>query len=147
MVISSCHLQVDRVLNKGTLESGREAGFSEPGFMYDCQTVPAWSQNWLFPKTWTVALQAPLPMGFPRQEYRSGLPLPSLGDLPRPGTEPKSLLSLFAHKHHHLMRGDWSRVQPSEGGGKGRGLCVCEEHEVGPRVVCVCVCVCVKNAR
>ena len=34
---------------------------------------------------WTVALQAPLSMGFPRQEYWSGLPLPSPGDLPDPG--------------------------------------------------------------
>ena len=30
---------------------------------------------------------APSSMGFPRQEYRSGLPFPSLGDLPNPGTE------------------------------------------------------------
>ena len=33
---------------------------------------------------WTVARQAPLSMGFPRQEYWSGLPLPSPGDLPDP---------------------------------------------------------------
>ena len=32
--------------------------------------------------------QAPPSMGFPRQEYRSGLPFPSPGDLPVPGTEP-----------------------------------------------------------
>ena len=38
----------------------------------------------------TVAHQAPLSMGFPRQEYWSGLPLPSLGDLPDPGVEPES---------------------------------------------------------
>ena len=38
----------------------------------------------------TVAHQAPLPMGFPRQEYWSGLPFPSLGDLPDPGIEPMS---------------------------------------------------------
>ena len=37
---------------------------------------------------WTVA-QAPLSMGFPRQEYWSGLPFPSLGDLPDPGIEPE----------------------------------------------------------
>ena len=36
------------------------------------------------------ALQAPLPMGFPRQEYWSGLPFPSPGDLPNPGIEPAS---------------------------------------------------------
>ena len=34
---------------------------------------------------WTVACQAPLSMGFPRQEYWSGLPFPSPGDLPDPG--------------------------------------------------------------
>ena len=37
---------------------------------------------------WTVALQAPLCMGFSRQEYWSGLPFPSPGDLPDPGIEP-----------------------------------------------------------
>ena len=35
--------------------------------------------------TWTVARQAPLSMGFSRQEYRSGLPFPSPGDLPGSG--------------------------------------------------------------
>ena len=35
----------------------------------------------------TIALQAPLSMGFPRQEYWSGLPFPSPGDLPDLGTE------------------------------------------------------------
>jgi len=39
---------------------------------------------------WTVAPQAPLSMGFPRQEYQSGLSFPSPGDIPDPGTEPKS---------------------------------------------------------
>ena len=38
----------------------------------------------------TVALQAPLSTGFPRQEYWSGLPFPSPGDLPGPGIKPKS---------------------------------------------------------
>ena len=42
---------------------------------------------------WTVACQAPLPMGFFRQEYWSGLPFPSPGDLPNPGIEPTSLTS------------------------------------------------------
>ena len=39
---------------------------------------------------WTVAHQAPLSMGFSRQEYWSGLPFPSPGDLPNPGIEPRS---------------------------------------------------------
>ena len=41
----------------------------------------------------TVALWTPLSLGFSRQEYWSGLPCPSPGDLPDPGMEPKSLMS------------------------------------------------------
>ena len=44
-----------------------------------------------FATAWTVALQAPLSMGFPRQEYWSGLPFPPLKDLLDPWTEPESL--------------------------------------------------------
>ena len=40
---------------------------------------------------WTVACQAPLFVGFSRQEYWRGLPFPSPGDLPDPGIEPGSL--------------------------------------------------------
>ena len=39
---------------------------------------------------WTVGHQAPLSMRFSRQEYWSGLPFPSPGDLPDPGIEPES---------------------------------------------------------
>ena len=46
------------------------------------------SNSFLTP--WTVARQAPLSIGFPRQEYWSGLPFPSLGGLPDPGIEPAS---------------------------------------------------------
>ena len=45
---------------------------------------------WLFVTVWTVACQAPLSMGFCRQEYWSGLPRPPPGDLPDPGIEPMS---------------------------------------------------------
>ena len=53
----------------------------------------------LFVTPWTIAYQAPLSMGFSRQEYWSGfskqeywsgLPFPSPGDLPNPGIEPRS---------------------------------------------------------
>ena len=44
----------------------------------------------LFATPWTVAYQAPLSMGFSRQECWSGLPFPSPGDLPNPGIEPGS---------------------------------------------------------
>ena len=41
----------------------------------------------LFTTLWAVAHQAPLSMGFSRQEYWSGLPCPPLGELPNPGIE------------------------------------------------------------
>ena len=44
----------------------------------------------LFASPWAVARQAPLSMRFSRQEYCSGLPLPSPGELPDPGIEPGS---------------------------------------------------------
>ena len=48
------------------------------------------SRVWLFATPWTVAYQVPLSMGFSRQEYWSGLPFSSLGDLPNPGIELQS---------------------------------------------------------
>ena len=64
--------------------------------MQDLLTV-AWSGGGLVAKScptlatmWTVACQAPLSMGFSRQEYWSGLPFPSPGDLPKPGIKPGS---------------------------------------------------------
>ena len=47
----------------------------------------------LFVTLKTIACQAPLSMGFSRQEYWSGLPSPLPGDLLHPGTEPSSLMS------------------------------------------------------
>ena len=47
----------------------------------------------LFVTLWTIACQAPLSMGFSRQEYRSGLPCPPPRDLPAPGIEPIFLMS------------------------------------------------------
>ena len=51
------------------------------------------SSVWPFATPWTVARQAPLSMGFPRQEHWSRLPFPPPGDLPTPRTEPGSLVS------------------------------------------------------
>ena len=60
-----------------------------------CTDFTAGGGWWLFAKScltlatpWTVACQAPLFMGFSRQEYWSGLPFLSPGDLPNPGIEP-----------------------------------------------------------
>ena len=47
----------------------------------------------LFATLWTVACQAPLSMGFFRQEHWSELPFPPPGDLPDPGVQPTSLMS------------------------------------------------------
>ena len=48
---------------------------------------------WLFATPWTIANQASLSMGFPRQESWTGLPCPPPGDLPDPGIKPTSLVS------------------------------------------------------
>ena len=52
--------------------------------------VKSLSRVQLFVTPWTIAYQAPPSMGFSRQEYWSGLPFPSPGDLPNPGIEPGS---------------------------------------------------------
>ena len=52
--------------------------------------VKSLSRVQLFVTPWTVARQAPLSMGLSRQEYWSGLPFPSPGDLPEPGIKPWS---------------------------------------------------------
>ena len=56
--------------------------------------------------TWTVARQAPLSMGFSRQEYWSGLPCSPPGDLPNPGIKSKSLMSP-AHKWFFTTSATW----------------------------------------
>ena len=59
--------------------------------LIDCALL---SCTQLFVIPWTVAHQAPLSVEFSRQKYWSGLPFPPPGDLPNPGIEPKSLVSL-----------------------------------------------------
>ena len=54
---------------------------------WKCESL---SHVWLFATPWTAAHQAPPPMGFSRQEYWSGLPFPSPGDLPDPGIKSRS---------------------------------------------------------
>ena len=53
--------------------------------------VPLLCRVQFFTTLWSVAHQAPLSMGVSRQEYWRGMPCPSPGDLPNPGTEPRSL--------------------------------------------------------
>ena len=61
-----------------------------------------------FTTLWSIAHQAPLSMGFSRQEYWSRLPFPFLGDLPNPGVEPKPLYLL------HCQAGSLPLVPPGK---------------------------------
>ena len=70
-----------------------KAVYCHPAYLTYMQSeseVKSLSRVQLFATPWTVARQAPLSMGFSRQEYWSGLPFPSPGDLPNPGIEPES---------------------------------------------------------
>ena len=59
---------------------------------------------------WIVVHQAPLSMGFPRQEYWSRLPCPSPGDLPNPGIEPASLtFPQYDPGFQVCLQGTWFR--------------------------------------
>ena len=81
----------------------------------------------LFATPWTVARQAPLSMGFPRQEYWSGLPFPSPGDLPSSGTEPTPPVSL-------AFAGGFLTVKAT---GEGlRLLCMCTSISTENKIYC-----------
>ena len=58
-----------------------------------CTHVQSLSRVQLFVTLWTTACQAPLPIGFFRQAYWSGLHFPPLSDLPNPGMKPPSYVS------------------------------------------------------
>ena len=60
-------------------------------FWLACMLISHFSHVQLIATPWTIARQGPLSVGFPRQEYWSGLPCPPLGDLPDPGIKPASL--------------------------------------------------------
>ena len=64
----------------------------------------------LFATLWTIACQAPLSMGFSRQEDWSGLPCPPLGDLPDPGIKSTSLTSPALAGGFFTTRVTWEAV-------------------------------------
>ena len=73
----------------------------------------------LFVTPCTAARQAPLSMGFSRQEYLSGLPCPSPGDLPDPGIEPGSP-ALQAYSYCLNLKGSlWVPLSKAGRGGNG----------------------------
>ena len=73
------------------------------------QLLNSFGRVQLFLTPWTVALQAPLSMGFSRQEYWNGLPCPPPGDLPNPGIEPasRSLMSVALASRFFTTRATW----------------------------------------
>ena len=68
------------------------SGRCDVGLATGFGNVKLLSRVQLFATPWTVACQAPLSMGFCRQEYWCGLPFPSLVDLPKLGIKPRSPL-------------------------------------------------------
>ena len=62
--------------------------------IYTRMCVCVLSCVWLFVTPWTAACQVALSMGFSRQEYRSGLPFPTPGNVLEPGVESVSLMSV-----------------------------------------------------
>ena len=76
-----------------------------------------WVMSNSFATLWTIACQAPLSMGFPRQEYWSGLPFPSPGNLPDPRIEPTS------PDWHHWLNGYEFEHTPGYSEGQERRAC------------------------
>ena len=74
--------------SKMILQSGSK--FEQGGQHFKCTRAQSFSHVRLFAPLWTVAYQAPLSIGYPRQEYWSGVPSPPLGDRPDPWIKPVS---------------------------------------------------------
>ena len=93
MQVRNQQLEPDMEQQTGS-KSGKEyikAVYFHPAYLTYIQSeVKSLSRVRLFSTPWTVAYQAPLSMGFSRQESWNGLPFPSLGDLPHPGIKPRS---------------------------------------------------------
>ena len=78
----------------------------------------------LFATLWTIASQAPLSLGFSRQDYWSGLPFPSPGDLPNPGIKPTSLISPALAGGFFITRVIWTGSSKSLGKDRCRSRCL-----------------------
>ena len=68
------------------------------------------SRGRVFVTSWTAAQEAPLSMGFPRQEYWSGLPFLPPEDLPNPGIEPSSLSSPALARGFFITSAIWEAL-------------------------------------
>ena len=86
----------------------------------------------LFVSPWTVAHQAPLSMGFSRQDFWSGLPCPPPRDLPDPGIRPTSLMS-------PALAGGFFTTEPP---GKSNGILGVCIHPANKYVYSKCISFC-----
>ena len=90
LLYPKCHSLLAAKINPSVGKELRNICFF-PHWVWIIVTVQLLSRVQLFATAGTTACQAPLSIGFPRQEYWSRLPFPSPEDLPDPGTEPTSL--------------------------------------------------------
>ena len=81
LILAHTHTRVLAQSQTSTLNTSDEMRFV---------CAQSFSRVWLLTTLWTVAHQAPLAMGFSRQEHWSGLPFPPPGDLPDSGIKPAS---------------------------------------------------------
>ena len=86
------------------------------------QKVKSLSCVWLFATPWTVAYYAPPSVGFSRQEYCSGLPFPSPGDLPNPGIESRSPTLQADALLYNTLNTNWLEIGRSPRGGHDNSL-------------------------
>ena len=96
------------------------------------------SRVWLFVTLWPVVHQAPLSMGFSRQEYWRGLPFRTPGDIPNTGIEPE-----FLHLRHwqadslpllHLGSRTWYKIKCSVQCREHSRQSMCNNHPIGHQV-------------
>ena len=78
-------------------------------YVYVCSVASVLSDS--FRLLWTAAHQAPLSMGFPRQEYWSGLPFPPPEDLPNPRIQSISLASLAVAGRFFTTSATWGALK------------------------------------
>ena len=121
LVLATADQGLTRLLSRGP----RAQANLLAGLVRVC-VLSGFSHVWFFETLWTVTPQAPLSMGFSRQEYWSGLPCPPPGDLPDPRIQPESLMSSALAGGFFTTRttlaAPWFHLRPhSSSGGQGWG--------------------------
>ena len=104
-----------RTYGSPSIHPGSRQGrvFPDLGRETEACVLSHFSQVQLLAALWTAILQAPLSMGFSRQEYGSGLPWPPPGDLPNPGIKPASFMSSCIGREFFTTNATWGNVKSS----------------------------------